>query len=56
MRGEHPATGIVKAAKEKGCSLIVMASHGRRGLRRLMLGSQAAEVVASSAIPVLIIR
>lgn len=56
MRGEHPATGIVKAAEEKGCSLIVMASHGLRGLRRLMLGSQAAEVVASSKIPVLIIR
>jgi nucleotide-binding universal stress UspA family protein len=56
IQGEHPAPGIIKAAEDGGCSLIVMASHGRRGLQRLMLGSQAAEVVAHSEIPVLIIR
>jgi nucleotide-binding universal stress UspA family protein len=56
IQGAHPAPGIISAAKDRGCSLIVMASHGRRGLQRLMLGSQAAEVVAHSEIPVLIIR
>jgi len=52
----HPAEGILQAAKENGCDLIVMASHGRRGLGRLFLGSQAAEVVSHAEIPVLIIR
>ena len=56
VKDEHPAPGIIKAAEENGCSLIVMASHGRRGLGRLVLGSQAAEVVASSKTPVLIVR
>jgi nucleotide-binding universal stress UspA family protein len=56
VTNEHPAPGIIEAAEEKGCNLIVMASHGRRGLGRLVLGSQAAEVVATSKIPVLIVR
>jgi nucleotide-binding universal stress UspA family protein len=56
VTNDHPAPGIIKTAEEKGCGLIVMASHGRRGLGRLVLGSQAAEVVATSKIPVLIIR
>lgn len=52
----HPADGIVETAKAKGCDLIVMASHGRRGVKRLLLGSVAAEVLAHSTIPVLIYR
>lgn len=56
IQDEHPAPGIIKAAEKNGCSLIVMASHGRRGLQRLMLGSQAAEVLTHSKIPVLIVR
>jgi nucleotide-binding universal stress UspA family protein len=51
-----PAEAIVEAAKVKGCSLIVMASHGRRGLGRLLLGSQTAEVLAHSPVPVLVVR
>jgi nucleotide-binding universal stress UspA family protein len=50
------ATAIVETAQQAGCSLIVMASHGRRGVKRLLLGSQAAEVVASSPVPVLVVR
>lgn len=50
------AEGIIVAAKEAGADLIVMGSHGRRGLGRLLLGSQAAEVLAHSDIPVLIIK
>lgn len=56
VKDRYPAEGIVEAAKEKGCDLIVMASHGRRGLRRLILGSAANEVVTHSTIPVLICR
>ena len=52
----RPAEAIVEAAKSSGCSLIVMASHGRRGLRRLLLGSQTAEVLAHSPVPVLVVR
>ncbi|MBS3652422.1 universal stress protein [Pseudaminobacter sp. 19-2017] len=51
-----PAEAIVETAKQLGCSLIVMASHGRRGVSRLLLGSQTAEVVHYSAIPVLVVR
>jgi nucleotide-binding universal stress UspA family protein len=52
----HPADGIVTSAMEKGCDLIVMASHGRRGVGRLLLGSQANEVVTHSKVPTLIVR
>lgn len=50
------AEGITASAKEIGADLIVMGSHGRRGLGRLLLGSQAAEVLAHAQIPVLIIK
>jgi len=53
---DFPAEGILATAKSKHCDLIVMASHGRRGVARLLLGSQAAQVVALSSIPVLICR
>jgi len=50
------AEGIIRSAKTAGADLIVMGSHGRRGLGRLLLGSQAAEVLAHADIPVLIIK
>ena len=50
------AEAIIAAAKGRKCGLIVMASHGRRGLGRLMLGSKASEVLTHSDIPVLIVR
>jgi nucleotide-binding universal stress UspA family protein len=53
---DFPAEGILATAKAKQCDLIVMASHGRRGVARLLLGSQAAQVLALSTIPVLICR
>lgn len=52
----RPAEAIVEAAKSEGCSLIVMASHGRRGLGRLLLGSQTSEVLTYSPVPVLVVR
>jgi nucleotide-binding universal stress UspA family protein len=52
----HPATAIIETAKSRGCDLIVMASHGRRGLRKLLLGSQTSEVLADGSVPVLVVR
>jgi nucleotide-binding universal stress UspA family protein len=51
----HPATAIVETAKSRGCDLIVMASHGRRGLRKLLLGSQTSEVLVNGSVPVLVV-
>lgn len=50
------ADAILDTAGQQGADLIVMGSHGRRGLGRLLLGSQAAEVLARSSIPVLVIK
>lgn len=51
-----PAEAIIETAKARGCDLIVMASHGRRGLARALLGSQATNVLTHSTVPVLICR
>ena len=51
----HPATAILETAKSRGCDLIVMASHGRRGLRKLFLGSQTSEVLVNGSVPVLVV-
>lgn len=53
---DFAAEGIIATAKAKGCDLIVMASHGRRGLARVLLGSQATRVLTLSTVPVLICR
>jgi len=50
------AEGILHAAKQVRADLVVMGSHGRRGLGRLLLGSQAAEVLAHADIPVLVVK
>lgn len=56
VRNAQPAEAILETAKAQGCDLIVMASHGRRGLGRLLLGSQTSEVVTRSPLPVLVVR
>jgi len=53
---DAPAEAIVRFAKLRDCDLIVMSSHGHRGARRLILGSQTAEVVTTTTIPVLVVR
>ena len=53
---DHPSEEIVRIAARKGCDLICMASHGRTGLSRLLLGSQTAKVLAMSRVPVMVIR
>jgi nucleotide-binding universal stress UspA family protein len=52
----HPATAITETAKSRGCDLIVMASHGRRGVRKLLLGSQTSEVLVDGSLPVLVVH
>jgi nucleotide-binding universal stress UspA family protein len=52
----RPSEGILDAARETGCDLIVMATHGRRGVNRVLLGSQTNEVVTHSETPVLVLR
>ena len=52
----NPWEGIIRAAKAKKCDLIVMASHGRRGLAALLLGSETTKVLTHSKIPVLVCR
>ena len=56
LTADNPWTGIIRAAKSKKCDLIVMASHGRRGLAGLLLGSETAKVLTHSHIPVLVCR
>jgi nucleotide-binding universal stress UspA family protein len=51
-----PYEGIVKAAQERDCDLILMSSHGRRGLARLAVGSVTDKVIQLSKIPVLVYR
>jgi len=53
---QNPADGIVAVAESKHCDLIVMASHGRRAVQRLLLGSHVSEVLARSAVPALVVR
>lgn len=55
-RGAITADTILETAKKAKCDLIVMASHGRRGLRGLLLGSETRKVLAGSRIPVLVHR
>lgn len=48
--------GIINAARDHGCDLIMMASHGRRGVSALLLGSETQKVLTHSKIPVLVYR
>lgn len=54
--GDKPYAAIVAAATRHGCDLIVMASHGRHGVNRLLLGSETQKVLVSCAVPVLVCR
>jgi nucleotide-binding universal stress UspA family protein len=53
---DQPYEAIIAAAKKNRCDLIVMASHGRRGLKGLVLGSETQKVLTHSRIPVLVVR
>jgi nucleotide-binding universal stress UspA family protein len=52
----HPWEAILDHAKSQQCDLIVMASHGRRGVAALLLGSETSRVLIHSEIPVLVVK
>lgn len=56
VRAELVAEAIIATAKKQRCDLIVMSSHGRRGLKRVLLGSETQHVLTHSAVPVLVLR
>jgi nucleotide-binding universal stress UspA family protein len=53
---DHPWEGIIEAANTTACDLIFMASHGRRGLSAMLLGSETARVLTHTKIPVMVYR
>ena len=53
---EHPYEAIIKTARDEGCDLILMASHGRKGVKALLLGSETQKVLTHTIIPVLVYR
>jgi len=55
-RGTHPYEEIIATANEKHCDVIWIASHGRRGLDKLLLGSETQRVLAHSVLPVVVYR
>ena len=56
VKDNHPAEGIIEAANSNKSDLIIMASHGRRGLKKALLGSIANEVISRASVPVPIYR
>lgn len=56
LEGGRVADAIVEEAKNAGCDLIVIGTHGRRGFNLLLLGSDAERVLRQSPIPVLLVR
>ena len=56
VKASSVADAVIETAQKNGCDLIVMASHGRRGLARVLLGSETQHVLTHTQIPVLVIR
>ncbi len=56
IKGESPATGIIKVANEKECDLIFMSAHGRSGMTSVLLGSVTQKVLALAKLPVFVFR
>ncbi|MBZ0224633.1 MAG: universal stress protein [Comamonas sp.] len=56
VKSDLVAEAIIAAAKKHDCDLIVMASHGRKGVKRVLLGSETLNVLTHSEIPVLVLR
>ncbi|MFZ5568294.1 MAG: universal stress protein [Pseudomonadota bacterium] len=56
VKSDLVSDAIIGTAKKNKCDLIVMASHGRKGIKRLLLGSETQQVLTHSHIPVLVLR
>lgn len=55
-RSDHPYQEILEVARDRGCDLVTMASHGYRGVKAMLLGSETQKVLVHSMIPVLVLR
>ncbi len=55
-KADHPYEAIIAAAEKRNCDLILMASHGRRGVKALLIGSETHKVLTHTKIPVLVFR
>lgn len=56
VKSDLVSDAVIAAAKKHKCDLVVMASHGRRGIKRLLLGSETQQVLTHSHVPVLVLR
>src|SRR5476649_143712 len=56
MVAPRPHEAIIRTAQDQHCDLIIMATHGRRGIQRLVMGGQTEKVILSSTVPVLVYR
>ncbi|MDP2256115.1 MAG: universal stress protein [Polaromonas sp.] len=56
VRSDLVAESIMSAVKKHKCDLVVMASHGRKGIKRVLLGSETQHVLTHSTVPVLVLR
>lgn len=56
MQSNEVAESIIAAAKKHKCDLVVMASHGRKGIKRILMGSETLHVLTHSTLPVLVLR
>lgn len=56
IQSDLVAESIISAAKKQQCDLVVMASHGRKGIKRILLGSETQHVLTHSTVPVLVLR
>ncbi|MFO7707922.1 MAG: universal stress protein [Desulfobacterales bacterium] len=55
-RNDSPYEAIIQQAEQRGCDLVMMASHGRKGVGALLIGSETQKVLTHSRIPVLVVR
>ena len=55
-RSDSPYEDIIRVAEKKGCDLMMMASHGLRGVKAILIGSETQKVLTHSKIPVLVYR
>jgi nucleotide-binding universal stress UspA family protein len=56
LEHEHPYQAIIDTAQARGCDAIVMASHGRKGISAIVLGSETVKVLTHSPVPVVVVR
>lgn len=56
VRSDVVSDAILSTIKKQGCDLVVMASHGRKGIKRLLLGSETQHVLTHATVPVLVLK